>query len=299
MKRINYHHLQYFWAVAREGSVSAARELLKVAQPTISTQIRSLERSLGVKLFKKQGRKLVLTETGRVMYRYADEIFCLGEEMMNTLEGRPPGNPMRFVVGITDVVPKHIAYRLLRPVLHLDDPVKVICWEGKWDDLMGELAVNKLDLVLADVPIGPQTSIRAFNHLLGECGVSLVARSGLARKLKRGFPQSLDAMPCLLPTESASIRRDLERWFDTIPVKPNVLGEFEDSALTKVIGMSEDAFFVVPTAVEEEICTQYHVQLVGRVESVKERFYAISIERRIWHPAVRAISQAARDFLFA
>jgi LysR family transcriptional regulator, transcriptional activator of nhaA len=298
MEWLNYHHLLYFWTVARLGSVSRATEELYLAQPTISAQIRTLEESLGDKLFTRVGRNLVLTEVGRTVFRYADEIFSLGRELDDTLKGRSVGRPVRFIVGITDVMPKLVAYRLLEPALGMTDPIRVVCYEDKAERLLAELATHGLDLVLADAPVGPTIKVRAFNHLLGECGVTIFAAGKLATLYRRGFPQSLEGAPFLLPTENTDLRRSLDHWFETEKLHPLVVGEFEDSALLQVFGQSGMGLFAGPSAIESEIKRQSGVQVVGRVEAIRERFYAISVERKLKHPAVLAISDAARQKLF-
>lgn len=299
MEWLNYHHLLYFWTVAREGSVARACEQLHLAQPTVSAQIRALEKSLGAKLFAREGRGLALTDTGRVVYRYADEIFSLGRELRDTLNGRPTGRALRLAVGVADVLPKLVAYRLLEPALRLSEPVRIVCTEGKPEDLLGEMARHKLDLVLSDAPVGPGAKVRAFNHQLGECGVSVLGTSALALAHGGAFPESLDGAPFLLPTENTALRRSLDHWFDARGVRPVVAGEFEDSALLKAFGHAGAGLFVVPEVVEAETCRQYQVEPLGRVEAVRTRFYAISVERRLKHPAVVAISEAARRELFA
>lgn len=299
MEWLNYHHLLYFWTVARLGSVARATEELYLSQPTISAQIRALERSLGEKLFTRVGRNLALTEMGRVVFRYADEIFSLGRELKDAVKGRSGGRPVRFVVGIADVMPKLIAYRLLEPALQLAEPVRVICHEDKPDRLLAELAVHGVDLVLSDTPIGPMVKVRAFNHLLGECSVTIFGPAKSAAAYRRRFPRSLAGAPFLLPTENTSLRRSLDQWFETENIRPLVVGEFEDSALLGVFGQSGVGLFPGPTAIEAETRKQYGVQIVGRLEAVRERFYAISVERKLKHPAVVAISEVAQKKLFS
>lgn len=298
MEWLNYHHLLYFWTVAKEGSIARACEKLMLAQPTISGQLRALEKSVGDKLFARSGRGLVLTETGRTVYRYADEIFSLGRELSDALRGRPTGRPLRLLVGVADILPKMISYRLLEPALHLAEAVQIVCREDKPERLLAELAVHGLDIVLADAPVGPAVKVRAFNHLLGECGVSVMGTAAVAKPLRKGFPRSLDGAPFLLPTDNTTLRRSLDQWFETNGIRPAVRAEFEDSALLKVFGQAGIGLFVVPTAVEDEVVKQYDVHLVGRLEEVRERFYAISVERKLKHPAVIAISDAARQKLF-
>jgi LysR family transcriptional activator of nhaA len=298
MEWLNYHHLLYFWVVAREGSIARASEQLHLTQATISGQIRTLEEVLGEKLFSRPGRNLVLTDVGRMVLRYADEIFTLGRELMDTLKGRPTGRPVRLVVGVVDVLPKLIAHRLLEPAFELVEPVRVICREGKHDHLVAQLAVHELDLVLTDAPIGSTVKVRAFNHLLGECGVTIFGSAPLVAKYRRSFPRLLNGAPFLLPTDNTTLRRSLDQWFEAEGIRPTVVGEFEDSALLKVLGQSGKGLFAAPSVIEAEVRSQYRVQVVGRVEAVRERFYAISVERKLKNPAAVAISEAARQKLF-
>jgi LysR family transcriptional activator of nhaA len=298
MEWLNYHHLLYFWTVAREGSVVKAAEQLRLTQPTISGQLRTLEESLGEKLFERAGRRLVLTDVGRVVYRYADEIFSIGRELLDTLNDRPTGRPYRLVVGVADVMPKVLVRRLLAPALALPEGVQLVCREDKTERLLAALSVHELDVVLADAPMGPQVSVKAFNHLLGESGVSLLAARPLAAKLKRGFPASLHQAPMLVPAEHTTLRRSIDQWLDARGVRPRVVAEFDDSALMKVFGQSGTGVFPAPAVVEQDVCRRYSLSVVGRLEDVRERFYAISVEKRLKHPAVVAISEAARHDLF-
>jgi len=298
MEWLNYHHLLYFWVVACHGSVTRAAAELRLAQPTVSTQLRTLEEVLGEKLFARTGRRLVLTDVGRLVFRYADEIFGLGRELLETVKGRPTGQPMRLTVGIADAVPKLIAYRLLGPALTGAEPVRIICREDKPDRLLAQLAVHGLDLVLSDAPIGPTTKVRAFNHLLGECGVTFFAAPALARTCRRGFPRSLGGAPMLLPTDNTALRRSLDDWFESEDIRPRVASEFEDSALLMAFGQAGMGLFPAPSAIERQVRSQYGVVVVGRLDTVRERFYAISGERRLKHPAVVAISEAARQRVF-
>jgi LysR family transcriptional regulator, transcriptional activator of nhaA len=292
---LNYHHLLYFWVVAREGSLAKASAELRLAQSTISGQIRALERSLGEQLFTKSGRRLALTEIGRTVYRYADEIFGLGRELQDTLKGRAPGRPLSLNVGVADVVPKLVARRLLEPALQLSTPVQLVCREDKPDRLLGELAVHGFDIVLSDAPAVPSVRVRTFDHLLGESGIELFATPALARLYRRRFPASLDGAPLLLPTENTSLRRSLDQWFAAHDLRPRVVGEFEDSALLQVFGQAGFGIFPAHTFIADEVRRQYQVQPVGLLERVRERFYAISVDRKLKHPAAIAISEAARQ----
>jgi LysR family transcriptional regulator, transcriptional activator of nhaA len=298
MEWLNYHHLLYFWTVAKEGTIAAACEKLHLTQPTISTQIRALEEDLGTKLFKRVGRNLVLTETGQVVCRYADEIFSLGHEMMDVLSGRPAGSALSLNVGVAEVVPKLVAYRLLEPAISLPTPVRAICHEGSSAELIARLSVHELDLVLSDAPVTPDVRVRAFSHLLGECGVSFFGTAALAEEYNQQFPRCLDGAPFLFPTDKSASRRTLDQWFDSKDIHPIVVGEFDDSALLKVFGQGGAGLFAVPTVIEKEVAEQYGVQLIGRSDKIRERFYAISLERKVKHPAVSAIADAARGRLF-
>ncbi len=294
MEWLNYHHLLYFYTVAREGSVTKASEVLRLAQPTLSGQIRKLEDSLGEKLFARDGRTLVLTDVGRMVYRYAEEIFTLGREMQDALRGRPTSRPARLLVGIADVVPKLVCHRLLQTALELEEPVQLVLHEGKTKDLMASLAVQGYDMVLTDAPLSPDVRVKAFNHSLGDCGIGFFAEPSIARRHRKGFPASLDGAPMLLPTPNTALGHSLRLWFDSLEVRPAVVAEIEDTALMKAFGQHGAGIFAAPIVVADEIRQMHGVQLVGRTEDVREEFYAITVERRITHPAVAAIADAAR-----
>jgi LysR family transcriptional regulator, transcriptional activator of nhaA len=299
MEWLNYHHLLYFWVVAREGGLVPAGRVLRLSHPTLSAQIHALEAQLGEKLFSKVGRKLALTEMGRVVFRYADEIFTLGREMVDAVKDRSTGRPLRLDVGVANVVPKLVVRRLLEPALNMEQPVRLVCYESSHEKLLTDLALHALDIVISDAPVPSGSSVRAFNHLLGETGVSFFASKRLARAHGRGFPESLHGAPLLLPLESLTLRRSLNQWFQRQGIAPRVVAEFEDSALREVFGADGVGIFTAPSAVEQEVMHQYGVQLLGRAPQVRERFYAISVERRLAHPAVLAICTAARLALFA
>ena len=298
MDWLNYHHLLYFYTVAKEGSVSRAAKALRLAQPTLSGQIRKLEEAFDEKLFARAGRNLVLTEMGRVVYRYADEIFGIGRELTETLRGRPGGRFARLSVGVADVVPKLITHRLLEIALELPEPVQLVCHEGKTDRLLADLAVHAYDMVITDAPLPPHAMIKAYNHPLGECSITFFAVPALAPRRGKRFPQLLDGAPLLLPTANTSLRRSLDHFFHDHDVHPRVVAEFEDSALLKVFGQNGHGIFPAPSVLEREICKQHGVRAIGRAETVIERFYAISVERRIKHQAVAAITGAARERIF-
>jgi len=279
--------------------VARASRTLALAPPTLSGQIRALEESLGERLFTRSGRGLLLTEAGRVTFRYADEIFALGRELGDALRGRATGRPPRLHVGIADVVPKLVAQRLLEPAQGAAPPVAVVAREGRSDRLVGDLLHHTLDLVLTDAPVGVEVRGHAFNHLLGECGVAFFAAPPLARRLRRGFPRSLDRAPFLLPAEHTTLRRALQGWFAARGVQPAVAGEFDDSALLNAFGQAGVGVFAAPEAIGREIRRQHGVQVLGRAPELRERFYAITVERRVTQPAVAAICDGARRDLFA
>lgn len=294
MHEINFHYLRYFWTVAREGSILAACKVLLVSQPTVSAQIKALEKALGQQLFHRRGRRLELTEMGHVALRYADEIFTLGRELADTFRGRPTGRKPRFTVGMADVVPKLIAYRLLAPALRMPEAVELTVLEGKSNQLLSELAMHELDLVISDAPVGPSVNVRAFSHLLGESTLTLFGPPEKARAARKRFPKSLRSAPFLLPAESSTLRRLVNQWLATQEIAPEVIGQFEDSALIKAFAQAGAGFFFAPTAIAAEVEDQYRVLRVAELQDLSERYYAISIERRIRHPAVLAISDAAK-----
>lgn len=295
---LNYHHLLYFWTVAREGTIARASKKLLLAQSTISGQIGSLERSLRVKLFERVGRNLVLTESGHIVYRYADEIFSLGRDLCDTLQGQPVGSMTRIEVGVADVLPRWIVYQLIEPAMRLPEPIQLICHDDKTERLLSRLALNELDVVLSDVPAGPLIKVRAFNHLLGDCGVSFLGSPKVVSAYRRGFPKSLDQAPFILPLQGTTLRRSLEEWFDKVGVRPTVRCEIGDRDLFEVFGHAGAGVFAAPTVIEKRICRQFRLQVLGRVDTVREKYFAITTERKLKNPAVIAISEAARKQLF-
>ena len=296
--RLNYQHLYYFWAVAKEGGVSRACEKLHLAQPTISGQLAVFERAIGEKLFHREGRRLILTDTGRTVFHYAEEIFALGRELTNTLEGGISERGLRLSVGVADAMPKLIAYRLLEPVLHLPEPVQIVCYEDKAERLLAEISLHGIDLVLSDIPATPLAGARTFNHLLGESTVAVFGTKELAARYRPNFPRSLDGAPLLLPTLSTALRRSLDQWFDAEDLRPDVQAEIEDSALIKTFASAGVGLFVAPVAVEMEIRHRYGAEPIGRIDAVRERFYAISPQRKLKHPAVLAILKSAQADMF-
>jgi LysR family transcriptional activator of nhaA len=299
MEWLNYHHLLYFWMVAKEGSIARACEQLRLAQPTISGQLRLLEDTLGEKLFARAGRGLKLTEVGQVVYQYAEEIFGLGRELQDVLKGLPHGKPVRLAVGISDMVPKLIAYKILQPALTMAEPVQLICQEDSQERLLADLAEHRLDMVLSDSPVSSAMPVRAFNHLLGTSGTSFFAAPELAKRYQKRFPSSLEGAPLLVPVEGSTLRRSLDQWFAAEKLRPRIVGEFKDRALMKMFGHAGVGIFPAPTAIEKEVKGRYQVVVAGRVDSITERFYVISIERKLKHAAVVTISEAAANKLFA
>lgn len=296
---INYKHLHYFWAVAREGGVARASERLHLTPQTISGQLSLLEESLGAKLFTRAGRNLEITEAGRLVLSYANEIFSLGSELEEVIHQLPEGRPQLFRVGVVDVLPKSIAHRILEPALQIPEPVRMVCREASLNTLLAELTLHHLDLVLADRPIPPMVSARGYSHLLGECAVSFFAAGELVKKLKNDFPGCLDGAPLLLPSNGYQLRASIDQWLNEHRLHPRIVAEFDDSALMKAFGQQGAGIFIAPSAIEAEVELQYQVRSIGRVEEVKEQFYAISIERKIKHPVVVAVVDEARGSLFA
>ena len=298
MQWLNYHHLLYFWMVARTGSIARACQELRLAQPTISAQLRSLEESLGEKLFARQGRRLVLTEAGQVVYRYAEEIFSLGNELTEALKGRPRNRPLRLIVGVSDLIPKLIAYRILQPALELKGGVYMECYEDTPEKLLQSLSAHELDLVLTDAPAYSVARVRVFNHLLGSSGVGLFASAPLARFYRKRFPASLSGAPFLLPMKKSTLRQILDQWFESNAIRPRIVAEFQDTALLTAFGQAGGGIFAAPLAIEREVRSRYRVVRVGEVGSQVTEYYAVSAERKIKHPAATVIAEVARHKLF-
>ena len=294
---INYKHLHYFWVVAKQGGVARASEILHLTPQTISGQINLLEDNLGQALFQRSGRNLELTEIGRFALSYADEIFSLGSELEENLRNEPAERPMLFKAGIAEVVPKTIAYRLLSPALEMQESMRIQCRENSLETLLAELALHRVDVVIADGPIPPGIDVRGYNHSLGECGISFFGKPELASDLVADFPHSLSGAPLLIPSAINRVHDRLLQWLEGLRVYPRIVGEFDDSALMKVFGQAGVGLFIAPTAIAGEVENHYGVEQVGQTDSVREQFYAISVERRISHPAVAAITEAARRWL--
>jgi LysR family transcriptional activator of nhaA len=292
MDWLNYHQLLNFWLVAREGSVRRAGELLHVTPASVSIQVRKLERSLGARLLRKEGRGVALTELGVQVAGYADDIFAKGQELLEMVQGQPLGKPLVLRVGIRDTMPKLLAYRFLEPAINVGQgAVQLVCHEGEMDQLVASLAVHKLDVVLSDITLDPRYRIQAYSHRLGESGVVFVANRQLAKQHRRDFPLSLREAPMLLLTRDSAMRRQLDRWFSDLGFLPKIVGEFADSAMMKVAGERGLGVLAVPMVIEEDVRRIYGLERVGTAEGVEERFFAISVERKITHPGVLAIRQ--------
>jgi LysR family transcriptional regulator, transcriptional activator of nhaA len=295
---INYKHLHYFWIVAHEGGIARASERLHLTPQTISGQLGQLEEQLGTKLFNRVGRNLEISETGRLVLSYADEIFSLGGELQEVVHQLPKDRPQLFRVGVVDALPKSIAHRILQPALQLPEPVRMICREASLDNLLAELTLHRLDLVLADRPIPATVSTRGFSHKLGVCAITFMATRELAKSLKGDFPQCLDGAPILLPGTCTQVRSVIDQWLDKNRIHPRMVAEFDDGALMKAFGKQGAGVFISPAAIDKEVMQQYQVEPIGRVEEIQEQFYAISVERRVLHPVVTVIMETARETLF-
>ena len=297
MEWLNYHHLRYFWTVAKEGGLQQAADKLHVSPPSISAQIRELEEALDVKLFRRSGRRNVLTDAGQIALRHADEIFGLGNDLVSSLKQRPTERALKLHVGVADSLPKLVTYEILKPALELS-AVHLVCREGKIDDLLAQLGTHRLDIVLADEPASSSVKFRAFNHRLGESAVTFCAAPSLANRLRRNFPKSLHDAPALLPVENTPLRRALETWFRARKVAPRVVAEFEDLALMKVMAAQEQGVVPVPSVVLREAIDRYGLREIGAAENCREEFFAITAERKITHPVVSLLTGHARRLVF-
>jgi LysR family transcriptional activator of nhaA len=298
MEFLNYHHLRYFWVAAKEGGLTRAAQKLHVSQPSICTQIQALEHAVGDKLLRRTPRGLALTEAGQKVFSFAEEIFSLGEDLLNTMKQCPTARPLRVNIGIADSLPKLLTYETLKPIFHLPQAVQASCCEGKVPDLLAQLATYRLDVVLSDEPAPASGNLKTFNHLLGECGVSFCAEPKLAARLKRRFPASLRDAPALLPSPNSALRRSLEKWFREQNISPRLVAEFDDAALVKVAATDGLGFFALPSLVASEAVTRYGVKIFGQAPECVQQFYGISAERKLTHPAVVAITSNARGRLF-
>lgn len=298
MDWLNYHHLMYFWTVVRKGGLAPAAEELRLSPSTVSTQIQQLEQVLGYKLFDRSGRQMTVNDVGQVVYRYAEEIFSLGRELQDALADRPMDRPIRVQIGIADVLSKMVVAKLLAPILGSLHTYKLICREDQPDNLVSQLILHDLDIVLTDKPIGPDLRVKGFNHLLGESGVDVFAAPSIIERYKDGFPESLNGAPCILPGDRTELRGALEQWFESRGIRPKVVAECDDSALTKSLGKAKVGLFVAPSVTKAETMKQYKVREVGCLEGIVEKYYAVSMDRRIKHPAVQAIVEHAKNSIF-
>jgi len=292
---LNYHHLRYFWTVAKEGGLTNAAAKLHVSQPTISAQIQALEGVLGEKLFRRTGRNLALTDAGQRVLGYAEEIFSLGHDLLSAVKQRPTSRPLRLNLGVADALPKLVTYHIIEPVFRLSQSVQISCWETSVSDMLIELASYRLDLVLADEPASSGVTTNVFNHLLGESDVTFCAAPRLASKLRNGFPKSLNGAPALLPMSNTGLRRSLEKWFHSVGIRPRLVGEFYDSAFLNVLALHGAGFIPVPAIVVQETISRFRLRVIGKTNKCQQQFYAITPERKLTHPAVTAITSDARD----
>lgn len=298
MRHLNYSHLLYFWTVAREGSIAKASEVLHITPQTISGQLKLLEESVGEPLFQRAGRGLSLTAIGEVVNLYADEIFSLGSELAQRVQNKSAGVPTKLNVGILNSIPKLIAFRTIAPALELEDSVKVVCHEGEFEKLLGDLAIHQLDLIISDKQVPAGLNVRAYNHKLGKSEIAIFGHKSIANKYIKKFPDSLNGAPLLLPASNNKMRRDLDDWLDEVDVKPTIVAEIDDSALIKAFGEAAIGLFPAPKAVASAVEHMYNSKLIGVIESVSETYYTISPERKLKHPGVLKITEEARSRLF-
>jgi LysR family transcriptional activator of nhaA len=298
MAALNFKHLRYFWMVAKSGSIARASEQLHLTPQSISGQLSEFEDALGVELFRRAGRGLELTETGQHMLGYAEQIFTLGNELLESLQGGALPQSVPFRVGIADSVPKMVAYRLVEPSLGGNEPIKLICREGRLTTLLADLAVHRLDMVIADRPMPGNLNVRGYDHFLGESGISIFGTGPLARQVSDDFPRSLDGIPFLMPGAEVALHARLTHWFEAERLRPRIVGEFDDSALLMAFGQAGTGLFAAPTAIEDAIVRQHEVQVAGRIEAVREQIYAITNERKLSHPIIAAIYRFAQHDVF-
>jgi len=298
MASLNFKHLRYFWMVAKTGSIARAAMQLHLTPQSISGQLSEFSSTLGVELFRRTGRNLELTDAGRRILSYAEDIFTTGDELLAALHDQTAKKILPFHVGIADNVSKSVAYRLVEPALTLADPVRLVCREGRLASLLADLAIHRLDMIIADRVMPTNLNVRGYSHLLGESGLTVFGTNSLAKSLSGDFPAMLDGAPFLLPGEDVAIRPKLIQWFEANDLRPHIVGEFDDSALIKAFGQAGAGLFIAPTAIADHVCEQYKVVVVGRIDSVVEHLYAITTERQITHPAIVAISKTAREDIF-
>ena len=299
MINLNYKHLRYFWMVAKSGSIARASERLHLTPQSVSGQLSEFESALGVELFRRVGRGLELTETGQRLLGYAEQIFVLGDELIDAIRDESGPQSVPFRVGIADSVPKMVAYRLVEPSLALDEPIRLICREGRLTSLLADLAVHRLDMVIADQPMPGNLNVRGYDHFLGESGVTVFGTKDLIARSETKFPGLLDDAKFLLPGADVALHPRLMRWFESKRLRPRIVGEFDDSALLMAFGQAGAGYFVAPTAIEPYIVRQYEVEIVGRIDAVREQTYAITTERKLTHPIIAAICRFAQHDMFS
>ncbi len=297
MARLNYHHLQYFYCIAKTGSIARASETLHITPQTLSAQLSALEEQLGYQLFDRIGKKLVLNDLGKMTYSYADEIFSLGDELINSIKNQSSGIYHRFTIGVTDVIDKVFSFNFLKEVYSMDESIKLVCKETSLDVLLSDLAVNKIDAILTDTPLPYNTSVKAFNHFLGESGYTFFSCKASARKLRKNFPYSLDGQYLLMAGEGTEQKANLLAWFEQLDINPIIIGEFDDSALAKYFSQAGYGMFCSPTIVEKNTMKQFSVSAIGRTEEITERYYLISPERKVRHPAVQHLISSGKALL--
>ncbi|CAN7582446.1 LysR family transcriptional activator of nhaA [Pseudomonas sp. PvR086] len=295
---LNYRQLHYFWVVAKTGSIVRACEQLNLTPQTISGQISLLEQTYGIELFRRVGRQLELTEAGRQTLPYAEQMFQLGGELELMLRAQPNEQQILFRVGVADVVPKSIVYRLIAPTMELNEPLRITCREDKLERLLADLAIQRLDLVISDSPMPSHLDIKGYSQKLGECGISFFATAELTARYGQDFPRSLHGAPLLIPGPETVVRSRLQRWFAEQQIQPRIVGEFDDSALMQAFGQSGSGIFIGPSVIADEVKRQCGVELIGQTDAVRESFYAISVERKVKHPGIVAITEGARRELF-
>ncbi|MDD0996754.1 transcriptional activator NhaR [Pseudomonas sp. TNT2022 ID1044] len=295
---LNYRQLHYFWVVAKTGSIVRACEQLNLTPQTISGQISLLEQTYGIELFRRVGRQLELTEAGRQTLPYAEQMFQLGGELELMLRAQPNEQQILFRVGVADVVPKSIVYRLIAPTMELSEPLRITCREDKLERLLADLAIQRLDLVISDSPMPSHLDIKGYSQKLGECGISFFATPELAAKYGQDFPRNLHGAPLLIPGPETVVRSRLQRWFAEQQIQPQIVGEFDDSALMQAFGQSGSGIFIGPSVIADEVKRQCGVEVIGQTDAVSESFYAISVERKVKHPGIVAITEGARRELF-
>ncbi|MFQ3249829.1 MAG: LysR family transcriptional activator of nhaA [Glaciecola sp.] len=298
LENLNYKHLHYFWVVASEGSIAKAAEKLCITPQTISGQLSLLEERVGQALFERVGRRLRLTDTGRLVLRYADEIFELGKELSHVLRGAPLVGASQFIISAASALPKTIVYKIIEPALKLEKEVSLVCKEGPVESILGELAIHEVDMVLTDTPLSSNFSVRAYNHYLGKSGLTFFAAKKIKQSLSGPFPECLHQAPFLLPTKQYAIRQLFDKWSNDNSIFPKINGQYDDSALMKAFGQAGFGVFFMPTIIEEEVCKSFDVEIIGRLSDIQQKFYAISAERKVTHPAVAAVCNSARDIIF-